>query len=197
MRRTLTGCLVGCGLLLGVANAGAVELPDAFIKALRDAGIPLGNVAVMVQPLDDSEPVLSHNAESALNPASVMKLVTSFAALNQLGPAYTWGTSIWADGPITDGTLAGNLVIKGTGDPGLTLERMWLLQRALRARGVQHIQGNLVLDVGHFDVPQTDPGAFDGEPLAPYNAVPGALIANFNTISLRLNAVGNRVRITP
>lgn len=197
MRRRLTCWIAGCGLLLGVAGATAAELPDTFTKALRYAGIPLGNVAVMVQPLDASEAVLSHNAASALNPASVMKLVTSFAALHQLGPAYTWTTSLWADGPVNDGTLAGNLIIKGTGDPGLTLERLWLLQRALRARGIQHVQGNLVLDVGHFDLPQTDPGAFDGEPLAPYNAVPGALIANFNTLGFRLTPEGNQVRITP
>lgn len=197
MRRALTACLAGCGLWFGVAHAGTAELPDAFTKALRYAGIPPGNVAVLVQPLDSGEPVLSHLAESALNPASVMKLVTSFAALNQLGPTYTWTTSIWADGPIADGTLAGDLIIKGAGDPGLTLERLWLMQRALRARGIQHVQGNLVLDVSHFDVPKIDPGAFDGEPLAAYNAVPGALVANFNAIGLRLRAEGNRVRITP
>jgi len=68
-----------------------------------DAGrLPLDHVAVVVQPLDAAEPVIRHNAAAALIRASVMKLVTSFAALNQLGPGYAWTTDIWADGTIAD-----------------------------------------------------------------------------------------------
>ena len=187
------------GLIFAVlfVAAHAAELPMAFTTALKQAGIPLDHVAVMVQPLHSVEPVLSHNAEAALNPASVMKLVTSYAALNQLGPGFTWKTDIWALGEIEDGVLSGDLVIKGYGDPTLTLERMWLLQRALRARGIQHIRGNLVLDASYFNAPATDPGAFDGEPFALYNAAPGPLLANYNAITLRLKPDGDRVRVTP
>ena len=185
-------------LLAGsMLSAHAADLPAPFVTALKQAGIPLGHVAVVVQPMDAAEPVLGHNAEAAMNPASVMKLVTSFAALNLLGPGYVWKTGLWADGVLLDGVLTGDLIIRGTGDPTLTLERMWLLQRELRARGVRHIYGNLVLDLSHFDLPEMDPGAFDGDPLAKYNAVPGALLANFNAITLRLKPEGERVQITP
>ena len=185
-------------LLAGLAvSAHAGGLPAAFTDALEQAGIPLGRVAVVVQPLDAAAPVLSHNAGAALNPASVMKLVTSFAALDQLGPGYAWTTDVWADGAIADGVLNGDLIIKGHGDPTLTLERMWLLQRALRARGVRHIRGNLVLDQSHFDLPPIDPGAFDGEPFALYNAAPGALVANFNAVTLRLKPDAETVLIVP
>ncbi len=189
----LSGLLIA-GLALSVR---AADLPADFTAALKRAGIPLGHVAIVVQSLDAAEPVLAHNAEAALNPASVMKLVTSFAALSQLGPGYVWTTDLWVDGTIADGVLTGDLIVKGTGDPTLTLERMWLLQRELRGRGVQHIRGNLVLDLSHFDLPELDPGAFDGEPLAIYNAVPGALVANFNAITLRLKPAQERVQITP
>jgi D-alanyl-D-alanine carboxypeptidase/D-alanyl-D-alanine-endopeptidase (penicillin-binding protein 4) len=187
------------GLLLAglVVSAGAAGLPAAFTAALKQADIPLDHVAVVVQPLDAAMPALSHNAEAALNPASVMKLVTSFAALNLLGPDYVWTTDVWADGTIADGVLSGDLIIKGHGDPTLTLERMWLLQRELRARGVRHIRGNLVLDLSHFELPAIDPGAFDGEPLALYNATPGALVANFNATTLRLKPDGGQVLIVP
>ncbi|HMA11755.1 MAG TPA: D-alanyl-D-alanine carboxypeptidase/D-alanyl-D-alanine-endopeptidase [Steroidobacteraceae bacterium] len=187
------------GLLLAglVVTARAAGLPPAFTTALKQAGIPLSHVAVVVQPLAAAKPVLSVNAGAALNPASVMKLVTSFAALSQLGPGYTWKTEVWADGPIADGVLDGNLVIKGYGDPGLTLERMWLLQRELRARGIRHVRGKLVLDLSHFDVPPVDPGAFDGEPFALYNAAPGALVANFNATTLHLRPNGEQVLIEP
>ncbi len=187
------------GLLFAglVVSVRAAELPAAFTDALKQAGTPLDHVAVVVQPLDDREPLLSHNAEAALNPASVMKLVTSFAALNQLGPGYAWKTELWANGTIDGGVLNGDLIIKGYGDPTLTLERMWLLQRALRGRGVHHIRGSLVLDLNYFDLPVIDPGAFDGEPLAVYNAAPGALVANFNALTLRLKPDGNQVLIVP
>jgi serine-type D-Ala-D-Ala carboxypeptidase/endopeptidase (penicillin-binding protein 4) len=191
--RFLAGLLIA-GL---VVYARAADLPGSFTDALKQAGIPLDHVAVVVQPLDGTEPLLSHNAGAALNPASVMKLVTSFAALNQLGPGYSWKTEIWTDGTIDDGILNGNLVVKGYGDPTLTLERMWLMQRELRAKGVHHIRGNLVLDLSYFDLPAIDPGAFDGEPLAVYNAAPGALVANFNALTLRLKPHGERVLIVP
>ncbi len=184
-----------CFLAAGAARAA--ELPAAFVVALQRAAIPLDHVAVVVQALDADEPLLSHQANAALNPASVMKLVTSFAALTQLGPNFTWTTEIWADGALKDGVLDGDLVIRGNGDPSLTLERMWLLQRALRARGVRAIHGNLVLDASRFDVPYVDPGAFDDEPLAPYNAAPGALVANFNAIAVRLKPRDADVLIVP
>jgi D-alanyl-D-alanine carboxypeptidase/D-alanyl-D-alanine-endopeptidase (penicillin-binding protein 4) len=187
------------GLLFAglVVSAHAASLPAVFTTALRQAGIPLDHVAVVVQPLDAASPLLSHNAGAALNPASVMKLVTSFAALDQLGPGYVWKTAVWADGTLADGVLNGDLVIKGYGDPTLTLERMWLLQRELRARGVYHIRGNLVLDLSHFELPPIDPGAFDGEPLASYNAAPAALVANFNATTLRLRPGERAVLIVP
>ena len=191
--RFLAGLLIA-GL---VVSACAADLPASFTSALKQAGIPLDHVAVVVQPLDAVEPVLSYHAEAAMNPASVMKLVTSFAALNMLGPGFVWKTDVWADGSIKDGVLNGDLIIKGTGDPTLTLERMWLLQRELRARGVRYIRGNLVLDRGYFDLPAMDPGAFDGDPLALYNAMPGALVANFNATTFRLAPAGDTVGIVP
>lgn len=187
------------GLLLAglVFSAHAARLPPAFTSALADAGIPLDHVAVVVQPVGAAKPVLAHNANAALNPGSVMKLVTSFAALAQLGPAYTWTTDVWVDGPVVDGVLDGNLVIKGYGDPTLTLERLWLLQRDLRLHGIRHIRGHLVLDTSHFDVSPADPGAFDGEPFALYNAAPGPLVANFSAITLRLAPESGTVRVVP
>jgi len=185
------------GCLFAAAFARAAELPPAFVDALKRAAIPLDHVALVVQGLDDDAPRLSHQADAALNPASVMKLVTSFAALQQLGPSYTWATEVWADGPLKDGVFEGDLIVRGNGDPSLTLERMWLLQRALRTRGIKAIHGGLVLDTSRFELPDIDPGAFDGEPFAPYNAPAGALVANFNAIVLRLKPAAAEVAIAP
>lgn len=183
-------------LLLCIASAQAA-LPVTFTRALRDAGIPRDAVAVLVQPVALDKPALTYRATHAMNPASAMKVLTSIAALDQLGPAYTWKTDIWATGDIEQGTLTGDLVIKGYGDPTLTLERLWLLQRALKARGIGAIHGNLILDTSHFELPPLDPGAFDGEPLAPYNAPPAALMANYSASTFTFNVVSDAVVITP
>ena len=189
--------LIGLLFAAAAGSAVAAPLPDEFVAALDEAGIPRERVAVVVQRVDAAQPLLSHNAEAALNPASVMKLVTSFAALDRLGPGYRWTTDVWAEGPVEHGVLDGDLVVRGRGDPTLTLERMWLLQRALRARGVSQVRGRLVLDTSHFILPELDAGAFDGEPLALYNALPGALVANFNAITLRLRPDADGVRLAP
>lgn len=191
VQRSAWGILVW----LAAAVVHAAALPADFVAALQRANIPLDHVAVVVQPLDADLPWLAHQADAAMNPASVMKLVTSFAALAQLGPAFTWTTEIDAAGPLENGRLDGALVVRGQGDPSLTLERLWLMQRALRAQGVRRVQGGLVLDSRHFDLPEADPGAFDGEPFAPYNAPAGALVANFNAVSLRLQPVANDVAL--
>ena len=184
-------------LLACVGSAYAATLPVTFTRALHDAGIPLDAVALIIQPVDATQPILSHRATQAMNPASVMKLVTSLAALDKLGPAYTWKTDIWALGEINNRTLNGDLIIKGFGDPTLTLERMWLLQRELRARGIDTIHGDLILDTHYFQLPALDPGALDDEPLAIYNAIPAALLANYNAITLTFNVAGDTVMITP
>lgn len=186
----------GFFLLLWIASAQAA-LPVNFTRALRDAGIPLDAVAVLVQPVALAEPVLMHRAAHAMNPASVMKLLTSIAALDQLGPAYTWKTDIWAAGDIKNGTLTGDLIIKGYGDPTLTLERVWLLQRALKAREIEAIYGNLVLDTAYFQLPAVDSGAFDGEPRAVYNALPAALLANYNATTFTFKVVNDAAVVLP
>lgn len=191
----LVRAVIVAGLAVGPARGAA--LPEAFVSALALAGIPPEHVAVVVQPVDAPAPILSHNAEAAFNPASVMKLVTSFAALNQLGANHVWRTEVWAAGTVDAGVLDGDLVVKGYGDPTLTLERLWLLQRQVRALGIREVSGRLVLDASHFRLADGDPGAFDGEPFAPYNALPGALLANYNAITLRLKPHSGGVEIVP
>ena len=187
---------VGCLLLLWAASVEAA-LPVSFTRALHDADIPLDAVALVIQPVESTEPILSHRAMQAMNPASVMKLLTSMVALDKLGPAYAWKTDIWAAGDINKGVLTGDLIIKAYGDPTLTLERIWLLQRALKAQGIEAIHGNLVLDTAYFQLPQLDAGALDGEPLAIYNALPAALLANYNASVFTFNVLNDVVVITP
>ncbi len=139
-----------------------------------------------MQAVDGGPPLLSHNARQAMNPASAMKLVTTYAALEMLGPAHTWRTEVLADAGPVDGRVNGNVYLRGNGDPKLTLEQFWLLLRQLRLHGVREIAGDLVLDRRAFALPAHDPGEFDNQPLRPYNAGPDALLVNFKSVRLLL-----------
>ena len=119
-----------------------------------------------------------------MNPASLMKLLTTYAGLDLLGPAWTWATPVWLQGAVHDGVLEGNLVIKGTGDPKLVLERVWMLLRRVQQLGVREIQGDIVLDRSAFSVPTQSPADFDGEPRRPYNVGADALLLNQKSVLL-------------
>jgi D-alanyl-D-alanine carboxypeptidase/D-alanyl-D-alanine-endopeptidase (penicillin-binding protein 4) len=164
----------------------AAELPASVAQALKTAGIPTTAVGIVVQRVDEARPRLNVNSEQAFNPASTIKLVTTFAALERLGPAYTWQTEAWISGTPAKGVLEGDLYLKGGGDPHLTYEQFGRLLRQLRQRGVQEIRGDLVLDRSAFESIDADPGHFDAQPLRPYNVAPDALLVNFNAISLSL-----------
>ncbi|HRP98253.1 MAG TPA: D-alanyl-D-alanine carboxypeptidase/D-alanyl-D-alanine-endopeptidase [Rhodocyclaceae bacterium] len=177
----------------------AAELPRAVAQALARAGIPLADTAIWVQPIDGERPALALNAARPLNPASVMKLVTAFAVLERLGPAYTWTTRVAADGTIDAGTLHGNLHLTGGADPVLSYERLWKLLRHVRALGIDTIAGDIVLDGSALRLPAHDPFAFDGRGLRPYNSGPHGMLLHFNTLQLFLHPAakaGGPVNVT-
>jgi D-alanyl-D-alanine carboxypeptidase/D-alanyl-D-alanine-endopeptidase (penicillin-binding protein 4) len=126
--------------------------------------------------------VLRHRADRPVNPASVMKLVTTLAALETLGPTWSWKTPVYIEGTVHEGVLQGNLHIQGQGDPKLVAERLWLLLRRVQGLGIRQITGDIVLDRSAFEVVASDPAEFDGEPLRPYNAAPDALLLNFKSV---------------
>ncbi len=163
----------------------ANPLPASVASALKDAGIPLAAVGIVVQDVAAREPRLVINETRAMNPASVMKLVTTYAALDLLGPAHTWKTEALVSRPPRDGLLEGDLILRGSGDPKLTFEQFWLLLRQLRARGLREIRGDLVLDRTLFAAVD-DNSAFDDQPLRPYNVTPDALLLNFKALRLTL-----------
>ena len=162
-----------------------VALPAPVIAALQRAKVPVEALHVVVMEANGSQKtsaLLSHEATTSINPASLSKLATTVAALDLLGPTFVWRTPVYVDGPVRDGVLQGNVYLRGSGDPRLVVERVWLLMRRLQGLGIQKIQGDIVLDRSAFDLPERNPASFDGEPLRPYNAAPDALLLNFKSL---------------
>ena len=172
--------------LVAIALSCAVQaqsLPPEVEAALATARVPREAVSLMVVDAEGRSPArLSWRAGVPMNPASVMKLVTTSAALDLLGPAFTWSTPVYVEGVVRDGVLRGNLYIKGQGDPKLVIERLWLLLRRVQALGIRTVDGDIVLDRSAFETLEQDAGEFDGERLRPYNAAPDALLLNFKSV---------------
>ncbi|TAJ79992.1 MAG: D-alanyl-D-alanine carboxypeptidase/D-alanyl-D-alanine-endopeptidase [Gallionellaceae bacterium] len=183
-------------LCLGlIANAHAVALPGGVRDALKQAHIPQSGIGIEVREINARSALISVNARQAMNPASTMKLLTTYAGLELLGPGYTWKTEAYLDGKLDKGVLQGNLILKGYGDPKFTIEQFWLWLSELRARGLREIQGDLVLDRSFFNLPAHDPADFDNDPVRAYNVGPDALLLNFNTLRLRYLPDGNRLKV--
>ena len=177
--------LLCAALALGVSmpsRAAPDALPPSVAAALDRAKVPRESVFAMVQEVGGARPRLTWQTEQPANPASLMKLLTTFSALELLGPAWTWTTPVWLQGTVRDGVLDGNLVLKGSGDPKLVLERMWLLLRRVQQLGVREVRGDIVLDRSAFVVPEQSPADFDGEALRPYNVRADALMLNYKAV---------------
>ena len=169
-----------------LALPAAAALPREIARAFLDQGVPLDHVAIVVQETGPrTKPLFALQPEKPMNPASVMKLVTTFAALELLGRDYRWRTEAYLGGALAGGTLDGDLILKGGGDPKITVEQWSAFMAALRERGLERVTGDLVLDRSAFRPPPHDAAAFDGEPLKPYNVGPDALLVNFKAVRFR------------
>ena len=171
-------------LVLGLGAGGArAALPAEVEAALQRARVPSEAVAVVLQEVGSTRSLLAQQDKALLNPASLAKLLTTQAALELLGPSWTWSTPVWLQGRVDDGVLEGSLVIKGSGDPKLVLERIWLLLRRVQLLGVREIRGDIVLDRSAFAAPPGAAADFDGDATRPYNVQPDALLLNFKAVN--------------
>lgn len=192
--RWLLAALLACLLALTSAAAGAV-LPAPVERILRAQRLPESAVSILVTEAGGAEPLLSVNPELPRAPASTIKLVTTYVALELLGPTYSWPTKVYALGSIVNGTLEGDLVIKGFGDPYLVEEDYWKLLAEIRRAGIRRITGDLVIDDSHFAAPKDDAGAFDGQAYRQYNVLPNAFLVNFKAVNFEFAPAADGKRV--
>ena len=169
-------------LLSCAGQAVTAQLPAPLERIAQAHGIPYENMSMVVREVGGEAPVLTHLPAVPRNPASTIKLLTTWVALEVLGPTYSWPTEIYFFGDWDGRALDGDLAIKGYGDPYLVTEEFWKLLRALRRTGLEEINGDLVIDDSFFGDVDGRPGDFDGQPYRTYNVAPNALLVNFKAV---------------
>lgn len=171
------------------------QLPPQIAQTMQQNGIAASELGVLV--LRGDAPVLAHGDHMPMQPASTMKLVTTLAGLERLGPVFRGRTELRTDGVIADGVLRGDLYLKGGADADLDGEVVKDMLRAVRYAGVQRIEGRLVLDRTLFQPARQDIGMppFDEAPEAYYNVIPDALLVNKNMLQIDMRASGNALSL--
>ncbi|NUT79669.1 MULTISPECIES: D-alanyl-D-alanine carboxypeptidase/D-alanyl-D-alanine endopeptidase [Pseudomonas] len=196
--------LLLAGLLLPLAlpaSTSAATINTALTpnvqKALKNSKLQNDALSLVMIPLNGPGTPTLYNADVSVNPASTMKLVTTYAALEMLGPNHQWKTEFYTDGTLSGGILNGNLYLKGGGDPKLNMEKLWLLMRDLRANGVQQVTGDLVLDRGFFIKPQLPEFNDDGnDKNKPFLVKPDSLLVNLKALRFVARNDGGRVLVS-
>ncbi|MDP9009569.1 MAG: D-alanyl-D-alanine carboxypeptidase/D-alanyl-D-alanine-endopeptidase [Pseudomonadota bacterium] len=176
LRRITLACICGSSLCAGSLAA----VPAGVTQVLAAQRLPASAASFVILEADSGRVLTSQNADTPRSPASTIKTVTTFAALDMLGPAFLWQTRAWVHDA--------DLILQGGGDPYMTMERWWSFVQGLRAAGLKSIRGDIVIDNGAFSLAKEDPGAFDGRPNRSYNVLPDALMVNFQSIDFKLFA---------
>ena len=164
----------------------ASEIRDYASKSLNNEQ----GLSVAAVPLNGPGIDQYVNADQLMNPGSIMKLITTYAALELLGPNHHWNTDFLTDGQMVGDTLEGNLYVRFGGDPKLTLERLWGTLRELKDMGINRISGDLVLDGSYFQVDGGFPHFEDNgnNPYAPFLVEPSAYLTNLNLLHFQVRA---------
>ncbi len=188
---------VASATTLPIAPQPIDRLPLSVKTEIEQSPLTDNQISLWIAPTDNpTAPIVDFKSQIPRTPASVMKVITTGTGLLLLGADYRWKTEFYTDGTLNNGTLNGNLIIKGYGDPYMVQENMADMVSALRISGLSHINGKVILDNSYFQHSDENPDWFDGHGFEPYNAIPNALSINFRTITLNFTVKNKQIHIS-
>lgn len=143
---------LGLGVLLGgCATSSNTASGQRLDQLLADPALHGATVSLTVRDARSGATLYQHNPRTRLVPASNLKLLTTAAAMDVLGPQYRFSTQLLSNGQQQGDRLTGNLYLRGLGDPTLQFADYQVLAAQLASRGVREVQGDLVFDDTWFD----------------------------------------------
>ncbi len=160
-------------------------LPQAINEEIRKSGISKKDISIYIKEAGkDGKVVASLNASKSRTPASVIKVLTTYASVLKLGFDYRWPTKFYTTGRLQNGVLQGDLLIKGFGDPTLNDKDLAEIVSIIRVEGIDKISGDIVIDRSYFEVGDKDSSGFDENPYSAYNAMPDAMMFNERVVTV-------------
>jgi D-alanyl-D-alanine carboxypeptidase/D-alanyl-D-alanine-endopeptidase (penicillin-binding protein 4) len=180
---------LGAGLLLCSLAAAAAELPPEVTLALQRAKVPLEAVSVVVQESGSGRVRVDHRGGVPVNPASLTKLLTTDRGAGPPGPGLDLAARRSGSAArCATACSTGRSSSKGSGDPKLVLERVWLLLRRLQQMGVREIRGDIVLDSSAFVPEGSSPATSTARRCAPTTCAPTRCCSTSSSVILQLRA---------
>jgi len=162
-----------------IASLWLFALPASLNQIIAKSGIAKRDLSIYIKEAGEGGKVVATlNMNKTRTPASVMKVLTIYASVLKLGFNYRWPTKFYTTAEKSHGTLHGNLYIKGFGDPTLSADDLDKIVLYIKAEGIHHIQGNIVIDRSYFKVGSRNSSGFDEHPYSAYNAMPDAMMFN-------------------
>ena len=182
-------------ILFFIPNIVFAELPNNFKKLIDQYGFEKSSYAFATQNLSNSNtPLIIYNGERLFNSASLVKIISTYIALKDLGPNYQWQSNFYHSGKIENGTLNGDLIFSGGADATFSIEDLEKMIRKIQSKGIKKINGDLILDYSFFGKMPTEKD-FDENPLRAYNVLPSAITLQSNTINFKLSTQKNKIKI--
>jgi len=154
----------------------ATSMSESIKEMIVKNKIKPEQVSVLVCSTKSGNVLASHNANTIRKPASVMKVLTTYSALLELGRDFRWPTKFYYHGSYKKGIIHGDLVIKAYGDPTLSSKDIPHIVRRLQKLGIKSITGDIVIDRSFFDVAERVSSGFDNHSFSEYNAMPDTLM---------------------
>lgn len=155
---------------------------DHYTQYLPDGA----NLALVVQKVGSSSPLVDYHSNQMALPASTQKVVTALAALLELGPDFRFTTTMESDARISGNSLKGHLVVRFSGDPSLQRQHIVTMINALKQKGVSKIEGDLIIDTSVFASHDKAPGWPWNDMTHCFSAPPAAAIIDRNCFSVSL-----------
>ena len=178
-----------------VSVSVSAELRQPYKELINKYNFKKDSFSIVVKNLTAPEKkAIIYNGSKNFNPASLTKIITSFIALDKLGPNYKWKSDFYYTGQLKNDTLQGDLIFVGSGDASFSIDNLEFLIREIQKKGIKKIEGNLILNKSYFGkIPNSID--FDDDPMRAYNVLPNAISIQSNTINFKFKPQKNNVKI--
>ena len=172
-----------------------------FINELTQLKIPKNAIGISLIKIPNEiypfKPVIyGFNARKKFNPASTVKLLTSYYALANLGKSFRFKTEFFAQGEKINKSFTGNFYMRGRGDPKLVYEDLQEIVLNIRGTGLEQLNGKFIFDDSFFSEPDIDVSMFDGKKNKPYNVGPNATLVNFKAVELTVKKINRKLDVS-